>query len=393
MKNVLLVTQGFPFGNSERGFLETEYECLSKNTKIHILAITDMNVSSNEQAEVFHNFKTSLLEFISQIKFKEVLEDISLSNKNSNLSSRYKRMKKIISYSAQAKHIEKTLEDIIKDKQIDIVYTYWCLPATLAACRIKEKYGIKVITRLHRFDLYKLKENSEWQPLRTYLTKKLDLLIFVCNVGKDYYDKEICNCSSKAYVSFLGTMKYKKLPVKKNSVLKVVSCSNVIPLKRVDMIARVIKKVSNDIDVEWHHIGGPLQKYKFLDDCNVKYHFYGTVEHNKIQELYERVKPDVFITLSTSEGVPVSVQEAMSMGLPVIATDVGGMSEIVIDNYNGVLLSPNVTEEIVEKKLIWFSNLSEDERVRLSTNSLKIWKEKCDAQKNAEQVVNKIIHL
>ena len=43
---------------------------------------------------------------------------------------------------------------------------------------------------------------------------------------------------------------------------------------------------------------------------------------------------DLFLTVSANEGIPVSIMEAQSFGIPVIATDVGGISEIV-NNVNG----------------------------------------------------------
>ena len=46
---------------------------------------------------------------------------------------------------------------------------------------------------------------------------------------------------------------------------------------------------------------------------------------------------DYFINLSDSEGIPVSIMEAMSVGIPIIARDVGGNREIVTNN-NGCLL-------------------------------------------------------
>lgn len=47
---------------------------------------------------------------------------------------------------------------------------------------------------------------------------------------------------------------------------------------------------------------------------------------------------DVFVLASTKESLPISILEAMSAGLPVIATDVGGVAEAVTDDVNGYLL-------------------------------------------------------
>jgi glycosyltransferase involved in cell wall biosynthesis len=58
-------------------------------------------------------------------------------------------------------------------------------------------------------------------------------------------------------------------------------------------------------------------------------------ERNDVASLLS--KADVFILISKWEGLPISIIEAMRAGLPVIATDVGGVSEMVEENANGFL--------------------------------------------------------
>jgi len=50
---------------------------------------------------------------------------------------------------------------------------------------------------------------------------------------------------------------------------------------------------------------------------------------------------DVFALSSVAEGIPLTVLEAMAVGLPVVATDVGGVGEVVIDNMTGTLVAPS----------------------------------------------------
>lgn len=65
-------------------------------------------------------------------------------------------------------------------------------------------------------------------------------------------------------------------------------------------------------------------------------------------ELYMKCA-DVFILPSHSEGLPNVLLEAAASGLPLVATDIGGSNEIVIDNVNGFLIQVNNKNDIAEK--------------------------------------------
>lgn len=58
---------------------------------------------------------------------------------------------------------------------------------------------------------------------------------------------------------------------------------------------------------------------------------------------------DIFVNPSHAEGLPTSVLEAGSVGVPIIATDVGGTKEIIIDNINGFLIQPKNISELRKK--------------------------------------------
>jgi glycosyltransferase involved in cell wall biosynthesis len=57
---------------------------------------------------------------------------------------------------------------------------------------------------------------------------------------------------------------------------------------------------------------------------------------------------DVFVLPSRWEGLPIALLEAMSAGLPVIATRVEGVDEVVEEGVHGVLVQPESTEELVK---------------------------------------------
>jgi glycosyltransferase involved in cell wall biosynthesis len=84
----------------------------------------------------------------------------------------------------------------------------------------------------------------------------------------------------------------------------------------------------------------------------------GPVPHSEVSEYLQAC--DVFVLPSYAEGVPVAMLEAMASGLPVVATSVGGIPEVVKDGEAGYLIPPRDTEGL----LAAMEALAEDENVR-----------------------------
>ena len=82
---------------------------------------------------------------------------------------------------------------------------------------------------------------------------------------------------------------------------------------------------------------------------------------------------DVFTLTSKFEGLPITIIEAMFAGLPIIATNVGGIVELVIDDKNGFLVNPDSLEELVQKMIYFIEN--PEKRKEMGQKGLEIAKE------------------
>lgn len=92
---------------------------------------------------------------------------------------------------------------------------------------------------------------------------------------------------------------------------------------------------------------------------------------------------DIFIQPSReSESLPMTILEAMAQGLPVIATKVGGTSEIVIDGVTGFVIPPGSPQKISEKILEIFSN--EELFIKMGRMSRKRFEDNFTARQMAE---------
>jgi glycosyltransferase involved in cell wall biosynthesis len=75
--------------------------------------------------------------------------------------------------------------------------------------------------------------------------------------------------------------------------------------------------------------------------------FVGAKSQSEVVDLL--AKADVFVLPSYAEGVPVVVMEALGSGIPVVASFVGGMAELVEDDHTGFLVRPGDPEQLADR--------------------------------------------
>ena len=100
---------------------------------------------------------------------------------------------------------------------------------------------------------------------------------------------------------------------------------------------------------------------------------------------------DVFILYSLWEGLSLSILEAMSAGLPIIASDIKGNNELVKNGYNGFLVKIGDKDSFV-KNILWIST-HDRERDEMGKNSLKLVREKFALNRFIESYKNLYINL
>jgi glycosyltransferase involved in cell wall biosynthesis len=97
-------------------------------------------------------------------------------------------------------------------------------------------------------------------------------------------------------------------------------------------------------------------------------------------------KSSIFVLPSRWEGLPISILEAMSRNVPVIATSVGGISEIINDGEDGVLVTPE-NPELLARVIIYLLE-NEGLRAKLVTNAFKKVKEEFSIDRYTSDLLN-----
>ncbi|GAB3180949.1 glycosyltransferase [Telluribacter humicola] len=372
MKNTLiLITREFPFGRNET-FLESEIVILSKHFD-NIIVFP--SIKSKSCRTIPENVKLDLtIADLYNRKSCLVLKSILTTYFFNTIFSYYFQIKSfrklinllkyIVSYNIY-KHAAK----LILAKNPTIIYSYWLSPAVdaLVDVRLKYNYKSKIVSRAHRGDLYEEFSSLGFFPHRATKIHRIDTIYSISFDGLLYLKQKYNFLNTK--LSRLGV--FEKSYISKSSNpghISIVSVSNVIPVKRVDLIARSILQVAlnyPDINIQWNHFGDGNEMGKVISLLNnssyknFDYKFHGRIPNIEIYNFYSNNIVDCLINLSISEGIPVSMMEAISFGIPLIGTNVGGVSEIINDT-TGILLPPNPSLGEVEKAILKINSFKKE---------------------------------
>ncbi|WP_198266331.1 glycosyltransferase [sulfur-oxidizing endosymbiont of Gigantopelta aegis] len=405
MKKIVLITSQFPCQGGEQ-FLETEikYYCESKSVSYTILPLSKNafvrkipeHIDANN-AFICQSWKRMKFYFFFKSLFRTVLYK-ELYKEKINL----RKLKILFSSITFYQYYYEVMRSFLRksDKSIDIIfYTYWNNEVTYALESLKNEFDFKLISRIHGIDLYKERRSLGYMPLKKQFNKNIDALYVVTRKAIEYLidnynvDKSIIKCG------YLGVNDFhiKTLPTD-SSKFHMVTCSALKEVKRIDKIIDVLyilsKKFKN-IKFIWTHIGeGELYdnlkikaRKKLGEKQNVDFDFLGGLDNVKVYDFYKKNKIDVFVNVSESEGVPVSIMEAMSCSIPIVAPNVGGISDMIVNNESGFLLSNVCTIDEVCNSL---ENISFFKNTKTRMNSHYIFLEKYNAKKNYTRFIQNI---
>ncbi len=248
--------------------------------------------------------------------------------------------------------------------------------------------------RFHGFDLYHQRA-SGFLPHQKAIIEHAGSVLAVSAHGAAYLRTCYPRHAGKIRVAALGTEVRGQCKRSDDGVLRVVSCGFVRSEKRTNLIAEALRSTTRR--VEWTHIGdGPLfdelKAATALLPTNVSARLLGRMSNEAILQLYERLPIDVFVNVSATEGLPVSIMEAMCAGIPVIATDVGGSSELV-DASTGMLLPANFAATDLTAALETFADLRPDEIELLRKNCRAKIRRDHDRDLNANRLAQILLEL
>lgn len=281
--------------------------------------------------------------------------------------------------------------------QPTVFYFYWGDNAVWILPYLKKylkRHGIKTIIRFHGSDVYEfLKAN--YAPLRQQVFEQATCLCPVSEAGYTYLKNKYPAYQKKLLVQRLGVNDFGLAPFSTTSPKVIVSVSNIIALKRVELIFKALQLLQQP--VIWHHFGSgtlelALQAEVKKAQPHLKVHLHGQVSNQTLMAFYQSTSVDVFVNVSTTEGVPVSIMEALSFGIPVIATQAGGTAELVNDKLGQVIpieQTPNSLQAILD----CFLKRALPEQLKMREQARLHYLKLANAKQNYEAFTNLIERL
>lgn len=273
-----------------------------------------------------------------------------------------------------------------------LFYSFWFYDCIYIAWLKTILKNIRTVSRAHSGDLYENHISIKNQiHFRYFILNYLDNVYPVSKMGTIYLKTKYPRYIDKVEAALLGTKDYNvENPFNKNQFV-VVSCASFRHHKRIHKIAQMILLMK--INVKWLHFGHEnltskdpkieeYKKYKNLisHKSNIEYVSMGYYSNEMLMNFYSKTPINLFISLSAAEGIPVSMMEAISFGIPVLSTDVGGCNEIVNDN-TGILIPYSTDMQSVCNLITEFKDSHKNtQEFRIKVR--EFWKQNFDADKN-----------
>ena len=116
---------------------------------------------------------------------------------------------------------------------------------------------------------------------------------------------------------------------------------------------KLYQKSNRTDDIKLVIVGdGPLatELRALVEELDLKDHVYFTGEQSEIEKILPEL--NVYVMSSIAEGIPLAILEAMSVGLPIVSTEVGGIPELLENNKQGLLV-PAQDSEALANAMLW----------------------------------------
>ena len=298
-------------------------------------------------------------------------------------------MLKVLLFTIRGFKLYHWIQSAMDEGEQTTLYAYWMSYDGFAAALSKRKKPeTRAIARAHAFDI-----DTGRNPVNPYLMKRfmvetLDTVYPISRYALNQLQSYMTLPEGRVSVigaGSVGTAPVAPFPAPRfqDGEFHLVSCATMIEVKQIPLLIDALALWRNG-KLCWTHIGGgpdaeriqayaenTLGKHEY-----VSYTFTGQLAPEQVRGVYETEPFDAFINTSKSEGVPITMMEALYAGIPIIGPKIGGIPELV-DETVGCLYNPDGGAEAVAAAIQTINRQTAEEAEGMRMSAQERWKECC----------------
>lgn len=258
--------------------------------------------------------------------------------------------------------------DVVNYEKLDILHVHYAIPHAVSGILSKDilqNTNIKIITTLHGTDITLVGLEPAFLPIIKYSLNRSDAVTAVSSYLRE---KTMQNFSPTTNIevipNFINTDEYKRIEcpnIKKrlapNNEKILMHISNFRPVKRVQDCINTFVEVLQEIPSKLIFVGdGPERKSaeRLTRTLNLDNSIIFLGKQSGLVDLLSAA--DIFLLPSQSESFGLSALEAMSCGVPVIASNIGGIPEVVSHGETGYVAELGDTSRMARYIIELFKN-------------------------------------
>jgi N-acetyl-alpha-D-glucosaminyl L-malate synthase BshA len=263
-----------------------------------------------------------------------------------------------------------TMVDVVKNNNVDLLHVHYAIPHASAAFMAKQilaEENIKVpfITTLHGTDITLVGRDKTYTPVVTFSINQSDAITAVSdNLRKETLENFEIKKEISVIHNFVDITRFSVKPIdafKKaiapNGEKIILHASNFRKVKRIADVIYTFNKIKKSIPSKLLLVGDGPERHMAEDLCREL----GIIEETRflgkqqdMEDIYAIA--DLFLLPSEYESFGLAALEAMAAGTPVVATNAGGIPEIITHGKNGYLSGIGDVEQMSHQAISILSN-------------------------------------
>ena len=244
-----------------------------------------------------------------------------------------------------------TMVDVVKNNTVDLLHVHYAIPHASAAFMTKqilaeEKIHVPFITTLHGTDITLVGRDKTYAPVVTFSINKSDAITAVSdNLKKETLDNFDIKKEIDVIHNFVDIKRFSVKPmdafkkaIAPNGEKIILHASNFRKIKRIGDVIYTFNKIRKSIPSKLLLVGDGPERHMAEELCRElgifeEARFLG--KQQDMEDIYAIA--DLFLLPSEYESFGLAALEAMAAGTPVVATNAGGIPEIITHGKNGYL--------------------------------------------------------